>query len=328
MELIKTFPFYDGERILYVHGFASSGASNTATLLRRMLPGAEVLAPDLPIHPAEALALLQQICRDEQPALIIGTSMGGALAEMLYGFDRILVNPAFEMGETLRTNVGLGKVTFLNERRDGARDFMLTKSLLEEYRHLTTLNFSAVDAAEQQRVFGLFGRHDPLVHTRPIFCEHYTQCIDFEGEHRLNDSVLLHSLMPVVRLVSDRRTGHERPVLYVALRTLVGADGREVSESTFAFERLAQRYDTYVVCPQDDCPREWIGRRLGVSAWNRLVLTNHPHLLLGDYFVDTPPACPPFPNAPAFLGTRLEFGTPDFKTWEHILNYFELLGGQ
>jgi len=324
MELLKSFPFFKGRKILYVHGFASSGASHTATLLRRMLPEAEVLAPDLPVHPVEAVALLADLCRTERPALVVGTSMGGAYAEMLHGFDRILVNPAFEMGETLRTNVGLGKVTFHNPRRDGVQEFMLTKALLEEYRDITARCFACLDGTEQQRVFGLFGRQDPLVHTRPLFARHYAQCIDFEGEHRLNDSILQHSVAPVIRLVSDRQERRERPVLYVALSTLVRPDGNEVSEAGFAFERLAQRYDTYLVCPQDGCPREWIDRRLGVAAWNRLVLTNHKHLLYGDYLIDDTTAA----RSIDFLGTRLAFGSPDFKTWEHVLNYFELLGGQ
>lgn len=119
MELLKQFPYFKGKTVLYVHGFGSSGQSNTPRLLRQMLPQAEVVAPDLPVHPEEALAMLQSYCREAQPAAVVGTSMGGMYAEMLYGYDRVLVNPAFNLHETLRTNVGLGKVTFFNPRRDG-----------------------------------------------------------------------------------------------------------------------------------------------------------------------------------------------------------------
>jgi hypothetical protein len=62
-EYIKTWPdIMKGKKILYVHGFASSGQSGTVTLLRTILPSATVVAPDLPIHPHEALELLQSIC--------------------------------------------------------------------------------------------------------------------------------------------------------------------------------------------------------------------------------------------------------------------------
>ena len=84
-EYIKTWPdIMKGKKILSVHGFASSGQSGTVTLLRTLLPSATVIAPDIPIHPAEAMDMLHSVCNDEHPDLIIGTSMGGMMAEMLY----------------------------------------------------------------------------------------------------------------------------------------------------------------------------------------------------------------------------------------------------
>ena len=56
MEYIKQFPdLLKGKKILYVHGFASSGQSGTVTRLRTVFPNAKVMAPDLPRHPEEAL---------------------------------------------------------------------------------------------------------------------------------------------------------------------------------------------------------------------------------------------------------------------------------
>ena len=85
---IKQFPqIFKGKKIMYVHGFGSSGQSGTVTRIREVFPNATVIAPDLPIHPEEAMALLRQLCQQEQPDLIIGTSMGGMYTEMLYGYD-------------------------------------------------------------------------------------------------------------------------------------------------------------------------------------------------------------------------------------------------
>lgn len=66
-----------GKKILYVHGFGSSGRSGTVDRIREMLPETDVIAPDLPLHPEEALELLEGTCEREHPDLIIGTSMGG-----------------------------------------------------------------------------------------------------------------------------------------------------------------------------------------------------------------------------------------------------------
>lgn len=127
---IKTYPdLMAGKKIMYVHGFGSSGQSGTVARLREMLTGADVIAPDLPIHPVEAMELLKRMCEVERPDLIIGPSMGGMYAEMLRGYDRILLNPAFRIGDDILKHNMLGKVTFYSPRSDGMKEFMMTKQL-------------------------------------------------------------------------------------------------------------------------------------------------------------------------------------------------------
>ena len=52
---------------------------------------------------------------------------------------------------------------------------------------------------EQQRVFGLFGDADPVVHTFDLFNEHYPQADPFSGEHRLIEKLfpLPHAYYPM-----------------------------------------------------------------------------------------------------------------------------------
>ena len=64
-------------KVLFIHGLASSGAYKMASSLRILLKGSEVIAPDVPIETGEALNLLEGICRDERPDLIVGLSLGG-----------------------------------------------------------------------------------------------------------------------------------------------------------------------------------------------------------------------------------------------------------
>ena len=49
--------------------------------MRRELPNDEVVAPDIPVDPAEALPYLKELCEKEQPDMIVGTSMGGMYAQ-------------------------------------------------------------------------------------------------------------------------------------------------------------------------------------------------------------------------------------------------------
>ena len=59
MDPTKTYPaLMKGKKIMYVHGFGSSGQSGTVTLLRTLMPESTVVAPDLPVHPAEVYKTL------------------------------------------------------------------------------------------------------------------------------------------------------------------------------------------------------------------------------------------------------------------------------
>jgi predicted esterase YcpF (UPF0227 family) len=80
-------------KLLYVHGFASSGSSGTVMTLRRHLDSWRVIAPDLPVDPFDALELLRNIVEKEQPDVVVGTSMGGMYTQQLWGVPRIIVNP-------------------------------------------------------------------------------------------------------------------------------------------------------------------------------------------------------------------------------------------
>jgi len=191
-------------KILYIHGFASAGSSGTAVHLRNMLYefGIEVVSPDIPVMPVEALAYLKQLVEQELPALIIGTSMGGLYTEQMYGTPRIMVNPSFHMARHL-TFQGLGRREFLNKREDGAKDFRVDKDMIAQFREVEKTSFSQVTAAEREIVWGCFGRNDKFVNCQPEFkkaygSEHFRM---FDGEHRLNDVVLKHDIFPLVKQI-------------------------------------------------------------------------------------------------------------------------------
>lgn len=321
-----------GKKILYVHGFSSSGQSGTVVKIREMLPGATVVAPDLPLHPAEAMDLLHHTCETENPDLIIGTSMGGMYAEMLYGYDRILVNPAFQMGDTMLKHGMLGKNTFLNPRQDGVQEFIVTKALVEEYKEITAKCFAGVTEEESRdRVYGLFGDEDPVVHTHDLFSQHYRNAISFHGEHRMNDKILLHSVLPVVQWIDDRQEHRERPIIYVSIDTLRDARGNQMSSAMKAFRYLFEHYAMYIVAPSPAYNPEyiagvmrWAEDVVNVPAWQHLVFTNRKDLIYGDYLIDPSDEY----GAADFMGTLIKFGSDTFKTWEEIIEFFSRLGGQ
>jgi hypothetical protein len=325
---IKQFPeLFKGKTVLYVHGFGSSGQSGTVTRLREVLPSARVIAPDLPVHPQEALALLRATCEREQPDLIIGTSMGGMYAEMLCGYDRILVNPAFAMGDTMKDHGMIGAQHFSNPRQDGVQDFIVTKALVKEYKEITEQCFAAVSPDEQGRVWGLFGDEDTTVNTYDLFRQHYPKAIRFHGEHRMNDKSFMHSVLPVIRWIDDRQEQRERPIVYIGMETLFNADGEPRSSAQKTVRGLIERYQVFFVAaaPPDDVyyaeTNGWLYDYINVPAWGHTVFTVYRGLLYGDYFIG-------MEDSWSGMATHLQFGSDTFKTWDDIAIYFERLGGQ
>lgn len=162
-EYIKQFPeLMKGKKIMYNHGFGSSALSGTVKRIRQTFPNATVVAFDIPLHPAEGLTFLRQKAEEEKPDLIIGTSMGGMYTELLYGFDRILVNPAFQMAQTMKEHGMTGKQTWQNPRQDGETEFMVTKALEKEYKELTDQCFVQLEAMDEEQKKGAVPRMGAL----------------------------------------------------------------------------------------------------------------------------------------------------------------------
>ena len=325
---IKQYPeLFRGKKIMYVHGFASSGQSGTVTRIREVFPNATVIAPDLPVRPQEAMDLLRQVCETEKPDLIIGTSMGGMYAEMLYGYDRILVNPALQMGDTMKDHGMIGAQHFQNPRQDGVQDFIVTKALVKEYKEMTEQCFSGVTFEERGRVWGLFGDEDTTVNTCDLFRSQYPTAIRFHGEHRMNDKSFMHSVVPVIRWVDDRQEGRERPIIYIGMETLSNAGGDPRSSAQKTVRALIERYQVFFVAaaPPDAvyyaevC--DWLYEYVNVPAWGHTVFMLRRDLLYGDYFIG-------MEEEWSGMTTHLQFGSDTFKTWDDIATYFERLGGQ
>lgn len=194
-------------KIIYFHGFASSGASGTVELLRKMLPSAVVVAPDIPVDPEEALPFLKTLVEKENPDVIIGTSMGGMYAQQMHGRLRICVNPAFRMS-TMSKVLRTGEHPFLNGRKDNAKTFRITQDTIRHFNQMERRQFDGISADDREMCYGLFGIHDTSVN--PVnayntFTKYYAHAERFDGEHQLNERVLRHTVLPLLHKLFGAR---------------------------------------------------------------------------------------------------------------------------
>ena len=194
-------------KLIYFHGFASSGASGTVEMLRKMLPSAEVIAPDIPVDPLEALPFLTDLVEREQPDIVLGTSMGGMYAAQMHGHLRICVNPAFRMS-TMSKVLRTGEHPFLNGRKDHAKTFRITRDTIAHFNALERRQFDGITPADRDLCYGLFGTNDTTVNPAnayATFTKYYTHAQRYDGGHQLNDSALKHAVMPLMRTLLGQR---------------------------------------------------------------------------------------------------------------------------
>ena len=186
------------KKILFIHGLASSGAYKMADTLRILLKPCTVIAPDVPIDPAEAMELLEAICRDEDPDIIVGLSLGGFFAQKLRGRRKVLVNPDFHPSIFLSTMKGENK--YLSPRKDGALTFTIDETIIEGYKLLESKQFDVLDDEEGKLTAGMFAKDDELVRCGDEFETSYPGMRhDFPGGHLPGFPVVKEHIAPVIR---------------------------------------------------------------------------------------------------------------------------------
>jgi len=144
----------------------------------------------------EAVELLKSIIEDEKIDVVVGTSMGGMLAQKLRGVPKILVNPSFFVSETFKRN--MGTVTYFNEREDGETEFEITPEVVETYAKLERGQFKRISAKENEMTVGVFGHHDDTVNCKEDFKNHYENIGYFDGGHRFDDDALKDVIIPLI----------------------------------------------------------------------------------------------------------------------------------
>ena len=173
------------KKILFLHGFYASGSCVPALALQEAFQGkAIVLTPDLPLHPADAVRLIRDICDQEKPDILVGNSCGSFYAQMIapiIGVPALLGNPHFKMSDFLRERIGNHQ--YKSPRADGKQDFTIDEQLISEFEEMEIHQFDNCNNYNKERVWGLFGEEDTLAHFEPLFLEHYTHSFHFPGAH-------------------------------------------------------------------------------------------------------------------------------------------------
>ncbi len=172
-------------KILFLHGFYASGSCVPAQTLKKAFDKrATVLTPDLPLHPADAIRSIREICDQEKPDILVGNSCGSFYAQMISPVIRVpalLGNPHFKMTEFLKPRIG--EHQYKSPRQDGKQNFIIDEQLISEFAEMEAHQFDGYHPELMDKIWGVFGEQDTLAHFEPLFLQYYSHSYHFPGGH-------------------------------------------------------------------------------------------------------------------------------------------------
>ena len=195
------------KKIIYLHGLGSSGATKTVDYLRGKLTNTEVISPDIPLEPETALRELNKLCHDENPDIIVGTSMGAMYAQQMHGYRKILINPAFHVSEIMRQNMGINQ--FTNKRKDGKTEFEITNRLCSDYKYMEESQFQGITTYDKAHTYAFFGTEDKLVNGQGEYQKYYTHAMQYPGGHNLQQQWVKTYILPCIKKLLEEEEDTE-----------------------------------------------------------------------------------------------------------------------
>ena len=171
------------QKILYLHGFHSSPYSEKALIFKRAVEESslelDLIAPQLPVYPGDAIGMLHDIWHQHGADLIgvVGSSLGGYLATYLhneFSLPIVVVNPAVRPFDLLADYLGPQVQPITNQAYE-LRDLHMTQ-LKKIYAPRVKL---------PDRVWLLQQEGDEVLDFRQAV-EHYTDCkisLEPNGNH-------------------------------------------------------------------------------------------------------------------------------------------------
>ena len=188
------------KKLLFLHGFYASGQCVPALALREALEGkAEVLTPDLPMHPKEAINFIRDLIDREKPDALVGNSCGSFYAQMIapiVGLPALLGNPHFKMTEFLKPRIGAHQ--YKSPRKDCKQDFIIDEQLIAEFAELEEHQFDNYNPEYKERIWGIFGQQDTLAHFEPLFLHYYCHSYHFPGGHTPTAEEVRNFYVPLI----------------------------------------------------------------------------------------------------------------------------------
>ncbi len=163
-------------KIIYLHGFASSGNSSKSDWLREQfssdscsVQGIEFISPDLPNKSRDAALFLDDFLANlaDESVCLIGTSLGGFFAAFYgakHGWPAVLINPLADVQDLIgsamgeNSNYATGE-TFIMDESDGVQLIRMNDEMKTPVKSTLLLIDKADDVLDYHKAVLRYGEH-------------------------------------------------------------------------------------------------------------------------------------------------------------------------
>lgn len=184
-------------KILYLHGFGSCGEGNKSSALRAYFGEEEILSPDLPYAPQDAVTYIDKLMTDEKVTLLIGSSLGGFYATYFaekFSLPAVLLNPSVMPWRTLASHVGW------QERFCDGEVFEFKAVYLKQLERLQT-------GPQNGHYLVLLQSGDEVLdhHVAKTFYQKHKVVVEYGGNHRFENITWYLSMIEAFRSQNECR---------------------------------------------------------------------------------------------------------------------------
>jgi len=158
-------------KVIYLHGFASSGNSSKSDWLRQQFAGSGIdfISPDLPNKPRDAALFLDGYLAGfaSEPLCLIGTSLGGFFSAFYAGkhdWPAVLINPLADMQDLIGSAMGQNEnyatgESFTVDRADADQLIRMSESLRVSESPTLLLLDRGDELLDYNKAVARFGEH-------------------------------------------------------------------------------------------------------------------------------------------------------------------------
>lgn len=201
-------------KVIYVHGIGSNGNGNTVNMLKNKFPDIEVIAPDIPMNPKEAIKMLKDIVKTyaDEHTIMIGTSLGGFYTMNISGIFKIVVNPAMYPSKDIPTAIGYGEHPYFGKRVNGETTYTVDEEFVKGLKEVEERLYNDfLDWELIYETFGVFGTEDKVVSHKDDFETIYGAAHTYTDNfgHRITADVFDNVLIPIMNMLDVKEDNLE-----------------------------------------------------------------------------------------------------------------------